>query len=93
MAERFDQRALDLLRLRKRAYVSTFAPGTPANVAYTDLAKFCRAFSGEAVPGNKDMTLIYVGRREAFFRIFQHLNLEPEELAVLYRAAVVKDGE
>lgn len=86
------EQALDFLRNRKKAYVSTFAPGTPAFIALTDLAKFCRAFGNEVVPGDHDKTLILAGRREAFFRIYQHLNLEPNELAVLYRA-VVTEGE
>lgn len=87
------EKAHDFLRKRKKAYVSTFQPGTAAFTAYADLAKFCRAFSNEVVPGDHDKTLILAGRREAFFRIFQHLNLEPDELAALYRAVVLPEGE
>ena len=81
--------ALDLVRQRKKAYVAHFLPGTAAHDAFVDLAKFCRAFGNEVVPGDHDKTLLLAGRREAFYRIYDHLNLEPEQLAALYRAAKV----
>lgn len=84
---------IDRLRLRKRAYQAAFgAAGTPGFEAMKDLAKFCRAFEAGAVPGNHDATLIMAGRREAFFRIWQHLYLEPGQLAVLF-GAVNQQGD
>jgi len=84
--------AIAKLTERKRAYQGMFPPGPARDIALADLAQFCRAFGGdEAIPGDHDRTLILVGRREAFFRIFAHLHLEPHELAALYKAAVIGD--
>lgn len=88
------QAAIDKLRLRKREYQSAFGvPGTPGFDAMRDLARFCRAFGNDVVVGDHDRTLILAGRREAFWRIFQHLKLEPDELAVLYRATMIQQGD
>lgn len=96
--------AVDKLRLRKRHYHDAFAaafkrpPGMPVHPAVLDLAKFCRAFAGDVAlrrDGSVDMemTMVLKGRREAFMRIFEHLNLEPDELTVLYRAVVIPAQE
>jgi hypothetical protein len=80
---------IDKLRARKQQYQHAFAKGAPAHEALVDLAKFCRAFDNDVVPGDHDRTLILAGRREAFFRIWRHLHLEPQELVALYRATVL----
>ena len=80
---------IDKLRGRKRQYQSAFSEGAPAHHALVDLARFCRAFENEILPGDHDRTLILAGRREAFFRIYSHLHLEPNELVAVYRAAVI----
>lgn len=76
------QRALDFLRLRKRAYGLTFQKGMQ-NEAIKDMAKF--AHIGKAAY-NKDQRLndILIGRQEMFFRVVDHLKLSPEELYDLY---------
>ena len=80
----------DKLRARRAQYQSAFGlPGTPGFDAVKDLATFCRAFECVDMPADRDRMLIYFGRREAFFRIYSHLNLQPDELAVLYRAVVI----
>ena len=84
---------IDRLRPRKRQYQSLFSEGAFGHEALVDLARFCRAFENEVVIGDHDRTLILAGRREAFFRIYQHLHLEPAELVALYRAAVIPQGE
>lgn len=80
---------IDKLRTRKRQYQAAFGPNTPGHDVLVDLARFCRAFENEIIPGDHDATLRAAGRREAFFRIYQHLHLEPDELVALYRATVV----
>lgn len=93
MRRSFLPKTLDFLRQRKQAYKMTFVPGSAAQIAFADLAKFCRAFSGDIAPNDHDQTLVMSGRRDAFWRIWQHLNLEPDELAALYRAVEIKEGE
>ena len=82
---------LGKLRQRKRNYAAVFAHGAPGYGAMVDLAQFCRAYGGDAVIGDHDRTLVLAGRREAFWRIVDHLNLQPEELVHVYRA--VRLGE
>lgn len=64
------------------AYRSCFtAPGS--DLALRDLAEFCRASVSCVVPGDRDQTLINEGRREAFLRIQNFLNLTPEQLVAI----------
>lgn len=79
---------LDKLRLRKANYQRTFGPGAPLFGAMADLANFCRPFGNDVVIGDHDRTLVLAGRREVFWRIYAHLNLQPDELAELYKANV-----
>ncbi len=76
------QRTLDFLRLRKRAYQFTFGDAK-TNEALKDLARFCHI--GRA-PYNANSRLndILIGRQEVFFRIIDHLKLQPDELHDLY---------
>lgn len=75
---------IDFLRQRKHAYMQAFAPGAPGHDALVDLAKFCRAFGGDVLPGNHDLTMVLAGRREAYFRIIDHLHFQPQQLLELY---------
>lgn len=85
---------LDKLRTRKHNYRSAFGAGAPAQKALLDLGRFCRAYGGgEVIPGDHDRTLILAGRREAYFRILDHLHFEPDELAQLYRATKLQSGD
>lgn len=80
---------LTYLGLRKQGYQSLFgATGILGHEGLKDLAHFCRAFDNAAVPGDHDMTWAFIGRREVWLRIQQHLHLQPEELAALYKAVV-----
>ena len=76
------QRVLDFLRLRKRAYQLTFTNPKQSEVL-KDLARFCHA---NRVPYHADQrkTDILIGRQEVFYRIMEHLNLQPEELYDIY---------
>jgi hypothetical protein len=78
------QRVVDFLRLRKRAYQFTF--GQPHhNEALKDLAKFCRIGTAPWHPDQRK-TDILIGRQEVFFRIINHLKLEPDDLYKIYNA-------
>lgn len=83
---------LNYLGLRKKSYQSIFGPaGAAGSEAIKDLAKFCRANETCVVPDSDRLTCVLEGRREVWLRIQQHLNLQPEELAAVYKA--VSAGE
>lgn len=75
-------RVLDFLRLRKRAYQFTFGQAAH-NEALKDLAKFCR-IGVAPFHSEQRKTDILIGRQEVFYRITQHLKLQPDELYDLY---------
>lgn len=78
---------ITFLRGRSLAYKLTFQPNQPANMAVLqDLAQFCRANESCVIPGDRDRSLVLEGRREAWLRIQQNLNLTPEQLFTLYSA-------
>lgn len=77
------RQAFDFLRRRKINY--QLALTSPAGQeVLRDLAKFCRADESAATPGNHDLTMVLVGRREVWLRIQKHLNLTPDQLYALY---------
>ncbi len=77
-----EQKALDFLRLRVRAYQLAF-PDAENNAVLKDLAKFCRA---EATCFHPDQRLhaLAEGRREVWLRIMDHLNLPLDEIYEKY---------
>lgn len=80
-------RLIGKLQRRKTAYQLAF--GSPAGKSVlNDLAVFCRAEQSEWGADARHHAR-YAGRREVWLRIMQHTNLSPEELAVVYRAAVL----
>ena len=84
---------VDKIRLRKKQHQAMFGvPGTPGFEAMKDLAIYCRAFATD-VPGTTEQLMFATGMRHAFFYVYRHLHLEPEELAALFRAAVVPQPE
>lgn len=82
-------KALDLFRFRKRDYQLTFTSPSGQNVL-RDLAVFCRANENAAVPGNRDATMILVGRREVWLLIQKQLHLTSEELFALYGGKTIQ---
>jgi hypothetical protein len=76
------QRALDYLRLRKRAYQFTFGQSKD-NEALKDLAKFCHIGKAPYHPDQRKNDVL-IGRQEVFFRLIDHLKLEPDELYKIY---------
>lgn len=81
----YDPAAIDKLRERQRAYRMVFAAGTPAHEAFVDLGRYCRVFQEGVTTG--DQALILVGLQRAFRHIWNQLNLDDTELAVIYGAA------
>lgn len=76
------QKTMDFLRLRKRAYQFTF--GNPKdNEALKDLAKFARV-GRTPFHESQRKTDVLIGRQEMFFRIIEHLKLQPDELYDIY---------
>lgn len=63
---------------------------TPAGErVLADLGWFCRATESCVVPGNRDMTFVLEGRREAYLRIMQYLDLTVEQLLAVRGATPV----
>lgn len=90
----FVREAIEFLSTRKQAYVGTFAKGMAGHLAFVDLAKWSNAFdTPDRLPTDRDAQLVMQGRREAFWRLYNHVNLNELELAAVYKAAVVPAGE
>lgn len=81
-------RAMSFLGTRRRAYQLAF--GSPAGKeVLKDLAVFCRAretciVADQGRPVDRERTLVLEGRREAWLRIQQHLNMTESELYSLF---------
>lgn len=72
----------------KRDFQLTFK--TPAGErVLADLGWFCRETESCVVPGDRDMTMVLEGRREAMLRIRQYLDLPVERLLVVRGAKSV----
>lgn len=68
---------------RKNAYLLVF--NTPAGkIVLEDMALFCRARETCVVPGDRDRTYVLEGRREAYLRIRDHLDLTVEQLLEIF---------
>lgn len=72
------QHALDFLRLRKRAYQFDFGDAKNSE-ALKDLARFCHIGKAPYHPDQRKNDVL-IGRQEVFFRITDHLHLQPDEL-------------
>lgn len=82
------QRALDFLRQRKRAYQLSFQ--NPAhNEALKDLARFARIGKAPYHPDQRKNDIL-IGRQEMYYRIIEHLNLQPDELYAIYNPQPTK---
>lgn len=76
------RRTIDYLRTRKRSYEVTFGSHA-GKIVLEDLAQFCRAGQAPFDPDQR-LTDVLIGRQEVFYRIAQHLNLDPLQLNRLY---------
>lgn len=78
-------------RLRKRKANYQLVFGSPAGQeVLKDMARFCRAAETTIHPMQNARTHAMLdGRRQVWLRIYEHLNFTPEELLVVYRAAVL----
>jgi hypothetical protein len=76
----------------KRAYQLCFS--SPAGVAVlNDLARFCRVVQTTFVPGDRDLGLIYEGRRQVFLAISLFMNFTIEEQAALQAGRYIRRPE
>lgn len=66
----------------KRAYQLQFGDGK--SPALSDLAAFCHERETTIVKGDRDMSLVMEGRRQAILRIRNFLDLTPEQLVSLH---------
>lgn len=84
-AEELEDKTALFINSRKVAYQQTFNINSPPNqLVMIDLAKFCRAHRS-TFDANPSIQSRLDGRREVYLRIFQHLNLTPEELLLLFK--------
>lgn len=89
------------LRERKKVYQwfasrpwTALGEATPARqMLLTDLARFCGAYTSHFRSDDPYTRARLEGRREVWLRIMQHVHLEPDELAALYRAVEVGERE
>lgn len=80
------QRALDLIRLRKQSYSHVFnSEDRFARIILADLARFCRA-DKSCFDTNPNVQNLLEGRREVWLRIAEHLNMTSDELYSKYVA-------
>lgn len=82
-------------RLHGRKANYQFCFGSPAGKEVAkDLARFCRASETTMHPTqDARVHAMLEGRRQVWLRIHQHMNYSPEELAAVYRAAVLDTGD
>ena len=86
--------AIEKLGLRQKSYKMAFGVvGSPQYFARLDLADFCAAWTGDPAGINHDMQMQMAGRRQVFFRIFNHLKLNQTEIETVYKGAVVRAAE
>ena len=88
------RRAIEKLGIRQRAYKQAFGiVGSPQYLALLDMADYCGAWNGDSANMGHDMLMQMVGRRQAFFRIFNHLKLSQAEIETVYRGALLRAAE
>lgn len=80
---------IDFLRRRKHAYVLAFA-SEPGQRVLADLIRFCRGIE-TTYHDDARMSARLEGRKEVWMRIQQHLNLQPEQLFVIFNQPSVLD--
>lgn len=86
------RKALEKLGFRQASYQQAFGiEGSPANLALVDLADFCGVFNDESHAHLTDGEIRERhGMRRAFFRIWKHLNLNPVEMELVAKSALVR---
>ena len=88
------RRAVEKLGFRQKSYQRAFGVvGSPEYLAVLDLADYCAAWSGDTSGIDHDTLMQMVGRRQAFFRILNHLKLKQSEMEVVYKGAIMRAAE
>lgn len=81
----FMRQAAEKLGFRQKTYQTAFV-GSAMQLVLVDLAQYAQAFDADL----PDATPRMQGRRDVFFRIFNHLKLSPFELEQVYGPAVAQ---
>ena len=90
----FFNRAIEKLGFRQRAYQQAFGqPGSPAYLAMVDYAEFCGAFRADAPGLTNEQLREANGRRQAFFYLWEHLNLNQAEIETVFKGALLRAAE
>lgn len=88
------RRAIEKLGFRQKAYQTAFGiVGSPQYLALLDLADYCAAWRADFDGIGHDMLMQMHGRRQAFFRVFNHLKLNQNEIETVYKGALVRAAE
>ena len=88
------RRALEKLGFRQKSYKSAFGiVGSPQYIALIDLADYCGAWRGDHDGIAHDVLMQMVGRRQAYFRLFNHLKLSQPEMEIVYKGAILRAAE
>jgi hypothetical protein len=88
------RRAVEKLGFRQKAYKTAFGTiGSPQYLALLDLADYCAAWTGDVDGLSHDTLMQMSGRRQAYFRLFNHLNLNQTEIETVYKGALVRAAE
>lgn len=91
ISRRAYQAALEKLGFRQKAYQHAFGiEGSPAHLALVDLADYCGVFSDGFDDPKGERLLLMAGRRQAFFRIWTHLNLTNTEMEIVCKGALLR---
>ena len=90
----FFNRAIEKLGFRQRAYQQAFGqPGSPAYLAMIDYAEFCGAFRADHGVMTNELLREMNGRRQAFFYLWEHLNLNQAEIETVFKGALLRAAE
>ena len=88
------RKAIEKLGFRQKSYKMAFGVvGSPQYFALLDLADYCGAWVADPAGLSSDMLREMIGRRQAFFRIFNHLKLNQTEIETVYKGAIVRAAE
>lgn len=81
------------LSIRKKAYQATFGPPGTANHEFlVDILHFCRVCTERWSDDARHHARLE-GRAEVGRRILDHMHLDPETMADLYKAVRLRSGE
>lgn len=85
---------IEKLGFRQKAYQQAFGiEGSPPYLAIIDLAEYCGAFRADASNLTDAQLREMHGRRQAFFRIWQHLKFNQLQMEIICKGALLRAAE